>query len=94
MAFLSAAIPFLSSAAGIATGIKSLVNKPKSSSAPAPTPAPLPDKPTIEKAETKAGVDVARRRKISALSGGVTNLTRGNALVPEANIGRKSLLGQ
>ena len=81
-------------AVGIAAGVKSLTQKSSAlAGQPAPTPQPLPTPPTVEDAQKSAGIDVAKRRRISVLSGGVTNVTRGKALVSEENIGTKSLLG-
>ena len=81
---------------GIATGVKSLVGGGKSASAQeaAPEPKPLPSAPKPEDAAKKAESEVTRRRRISLLSGGRTNITRGRALVPESAIERKSLLGE
>ena len=97
MAFLAAlgpAIGAISGAIGIATGIKSLLSKPKEAAkAPAPEPRPIPKAPTVEDAQKKAQGQVARRRRISLLSGGETNVTGGKATLQEGDVGRKSLLG-
>jgi len=89
MAFLAPAISALSGIVGIATGIKSLFGKKEK----VPEPAKLPAVPTAEDAEAKAQAEIKKRRRISFLSGGQTNITRGQALVSEANLGRTELLG-
>ncbi len=95
MAFLLPLIGAVSGAIGIATGIKSLVSGGGSQKqTPAPEPKPLPKTPTLEDASKKAEDAVGRRRRISLLSGGKTNITRGQALVAESDIARKSLLGE
>jgi len=101
MAFLASAgfsnaIASIAGIFGIGSSIKSLVSSPAraQSPAPAPEPKPLPPPPKIEDAKKKAEDQVARRRKISLLSGGRTNITRGQSLVSESDVARKSLLGQ
>ncbi len=94
---MSAVLGGISSLVGIFTGVKSLFGGGKKESAPArqpaPTPKPLPPAPKIEDAK-KAGADeTARRRRISLLSGGRTNVTRGQATLAEGDVGRKTLLG-
>ena len=99
MAFLGALAPLLTTigaGVSIATGIKSLVSKPKAAAsqpAPAPTPQAAPAVPTVEDAAIKAQEEAKKRRRISFLSGGNTDITRGQALVPESAIGKKSLIG-
>ena len=100
MAFILPAIAAVSGIVGIISGIRGITGAGKKDSgagagagAP-PAPAPLPEKPTEEKAQVSAADEMKRRRRISLLSGGLTNITRGQALVPEKNIERKSLLGQ
>ena len=51
-------------------------------------PAPLPGVPKPEDAEAKARSELAKRRRIIALSGGKTLLTS------ETAIGQKTLLGE
>jgi len=95
MAFLAPLAPFLSAVGAgvsIATGIRSLVSKPKAQDS-APTPPPVPEKPTIEQAQETAVDQVKKRRRISLLTGGRTNITRGQALVPESSVEKKSLIG-
>ena len=92
MGFLLPIISAVSGVVGIVSGIKGLTQSQKSSAPPAP--APLPEKLTIEGAATDAKAESAKRRRISLLSGGNTDITRGSALVPEGSIGRKTLLGQ
>ncbi len=76
---------------GIATGVKSLLSSSKG--AKDTQQVKSPKAPTEEDAQSKAAASVAKRRRISLLSGGETNITRGKALVPEENLGRKTLLG-
>lgn len=76
----------------IASSVRSLISKPPSASTP--KSQPLPPTPKIEDATKKAQAEVERRRRISLLTGGQTNVTGGaGAVVPEVNIGRKSLVG-
>lgn len=95
MAFLLPVIQAISGVVGITTGIKSIIggDKKASPSAPAPTPKPLPAAPKPEDAQKKAEESVARRRRISVLSGGETNVTRGQSLLAEGDVGVKKLLG-
>ena len=96
----AAANPFTAAAlgAGAFFGGKSLLKTAgkaftSGQAAPAPATKPPPEAPKIEDAAKQAKADVARRRRISVLSGGVTNITKGQALVSEGNLARKSLLG-
>ena len=98
MAFLAPLIPLLTVASlgvGIASGVKSLTAKPQSEGrvGQAPAPAPLPEAPKVEDAQAKAKAELDKKRRISFLSGGKTNVTQGKALVSESEIGRNSLLG-
>ena len=95
MAFLAPLLGVISTGVGIATGIKALTSKNKGSSAQqaAPQPQPLPEQPKQEDAAAKAKEDMAKRRRISVLSGGNTNVTRGKALTTESDVGKKALLG-
>jgi len=94
MAFLAALAPILTAASagmGVYSGIKAMTAK-KDDKAPG-SPAPLPAAPTGADAQMKADADLKKRRRISVLSGGVTDKTRGQALVGEDSVGKKSLLG-
>ena len=94
MAFLAPLLSIASAGLGIFTGIKSLIGGGKKDKGePAPAPKPLPAQPKVEDAKQKAADQVARRRKISLLSGGDTNITRGQALLSEGDVGRKTLGG-
>ena len=96
MAAILPVIAAVSGAIGIAQGIKALSssNKESAQQAPVQAPAKLPEVPKEEDAQAKAAEELKRRRRISVLSGGQTNVTRGKALVPESAVGTKSLLGQ
>lgn len=59
----------------------------------APDPIAPPPLPIVSDAANQAKNDVAKKRKTSFLQGGNTDVTRGQALVPEANIGKKTLGG-
>lgn len=93
MAFVAPLLGILGAAAGVATAVQSMTQSKKASKEQ-PQPGPLPTTPTESAAKTDAAAELKKRRQASFLSGGLTNLTRGAALVPEANIGRKSLLGE
>jgi hypothetical protein len=91
------AIPFITAAAGalsIATGIKSLVGGKKSSSSTPSNPEALPKTPNAADASESAEKELKKRRKISVLSGGNTDKTRGQALAKESDVTRKSLVGE
>jgi hypothetical protein len=98
MAFLAApafatAVGSLSGLFGIGAGIHSIISGSKKGDKSPSAPAPLPKAPTAEDAAIKAKADLQKRRRISVLSGGVTDVTRGKALVSEEQVGKKSLLG-
>ena len=96
MAFLAPLLPALmtvSTGLGIFNTIKGMNRKDGNMQVTQP-PAPLPTAPTQMDAATKAKEDLQKRRRISVLSGGDTDKTRGQALVSEANVGAKTLLGQ
>lgn len=63
----------------------------KKDKAPAPVAAPVA--PTVANAEATAKADSAKRRRISMLQGGNTNLTQQTAGGAGAAVGTKSLLG-
>ena len=85
----------LTAGLGIAQSVKSLIS-PRGAPKQAESikqAAKLPAVPKIQDAKVKAREDVAKRRRTIARTGGVTDITKGLAVVPEANIGRKSLIG-
>ena len=79
-----------SAAVGVASGIKGLT-----SGGPGSPDAPgfLGKIPTPGDSAKKAAEELKRRRRISLISGGQTK-TIGEKLIPEANIARKSLIGE
>ncbi len=79
--------------AATVVGAKSLLSKPQKQVEPVQQAAKPVAVPKIEDARATAVADVAKRRKTILRTGGETNITKGLALVPEANIGRKSLIG-
>lgn len=89
MAFIA---PLLG-AVGAGLGLFSQIKASKKAAAPPPPVAPTPKTPTPEDATGKAAAKVKRRRRISLLSGGKTNVTGGQAVVGEAQLGRKELTG-
>ena len=94
MAFLLSGIQAVSGALGIVQGIKSLFGGGKKDTpSAAPEPKPLPKAPTPEDAQAKAKTETARRRRISILSGGQTNVTRGQSLLQAGDVGRQTLGG-
>ena len=97
MAFLAPLIPLMTAAAAgfsIYQGVTSMNRQGKDDiSAQPPAPIAPPEVPTPMDAEADAAAEVKKKRKISALTGGTTDMTRGKALVSESSIGRKSLLG-
>lgn len=79
--------------AATVVGAKSLLSKPQKQVAAVQKAAKPVAVPKIEDARATAIAEVAKRRKTILRTGGKTQITKGLALVPEANIGRKSLLG-
>ena len=97
MAFLAAAGPAISAIGGllgIATSVKSLISKnQKPSAGPVPIQPQMPKQPTQADASQKAAEAVKKRQRVSLLSGGKTNITRGKALVSQEELPTKSLVG-
>lgn len=89
MAFAVPIISAISGIASIASTAKGLFGKKDK----APTPQASPAVPTPQDAQTSATDEVNRRRRISLLSGGNTDVTRGTALVDPNSVTKKSLLG-
>ncbi len=93
-ASLAGGLAVATAGVGIAASTKSLLSRgSQQQRTPAPEPKPIPKAPTVEDATKKAESQVARRRRISLLSGGQTNITRGQATLSESDVGKKSLLG-
>ena len=93
MAWIIPALTIASMGVGIAQGVQSLQAGGKKDSLSQLQTTPLPAKPTEEAAGVDAAAELKRRKKISALSGGTTDITRGKALVSETNIGKQTLGG-
>lgn len=94
MAFLAPIAAIFTAGAGIASAVSASRQAKKARSALSEAaPAATPAVPKVEDAAVKAKADVKKRRQVLARTGGITNVTRGSAIVPEANIGRRSLLG-
>lgn len=89
MAFAAPIISAIAGIASIASTASSLFGKKNK----APTPQAAPAAPTVEGAQKNAADEVNRRRRISLLSGGNTDVTRGAALVDPNSVTKKSLLG-
>ena len=94
MAWLVPLVSLATAGVGLYQGIKANKDAKKASSIMPQAPAPLPTAPTEVSAAEKAKIDLQKRRRISVLSGGDTDKTRGQALVSETNVGAKKLLGQ
>lgn len=91
MGFIAPIIAAVSSGFGLFQQIK---GSRKAAAPPAPPPPVKPPPRVTEgEAKEKATADVGRRRRISLLSGGQTNVTKGQATVGESQLGRKSLVG-
>lgn len=85
-AAFAAAAPTVAAVAGTAAAVKSMTDKPKAPSIAAPPVAPTPQA-SLLKAQEQAN----QRRKVSLLSGGQTNLTRGTATLKPEDIGKPTL---
>lgn len=94
MAFLPAMLPAIAGLVGAGASIYSTVQSSKSRKAQQRSVTPNPTAPNYEESEAKAREDMKRRRKISFLSGGKTDMTRGTGVVGQSSIGTKSLLGE
>lgn len=95
MAFVAPLIIGGLAAAGAVSAVNSFVNKSSDTPAPAQVQTPQTQAADINKnAQDKAKEDIAKRRRISLLSGGNTDLTRGTALATGDQIARKNLVGQ
>lgn len=84
---------FIAPLIGLVSAIAPMLNK-KQSAPSAPALAPLPAAPTSADASAKAQAEVDKKRRISLLSGGDTNLTNGTAAVSSTDVGKNKLLGQ
>ena len=101
MAWIVPAVTAAASAVGIAQGVKALTAKSASPYIGGKAIEPLkpetePDvtaESVAKTAEESATAKLKKRLRISALTGGKTNLTRGKALIPEDMIQKKALLG-
>ena len=97
MAFLVPFIPLIVGAMGVGASIYSTsaskTAASKARNAQQDAPAPLPTAPTEGDAQAKAAEDMQTRRRISMLSGGDTDVTKGKALVAPADSAKKTLLG-
>lgn len=91
MAFLAPAVSAISGIFGIVQGIMGLTGSKKES---APAVQPLPEAPKEADAAAEAQAEAKKKRIRSLLSGGETNVTRGQALSTPEGLGLKSLLGQ
>lgn len=91
MGFVAPILGLVSAVSSISSMFKG--NKQQSQSAPPPV-QPLPAAPTTADASAKAQAEVDKRRRISLLSGGDTNLTKGAAAVGGADVSKNKLLGQ
>ena len=83
-------VPFISAAAsifGIVSGVKSMQAAKKAQAAPAPVAAPAAPQPADAAAQAAEATKKRRQRMMS------TDLTRGQALVPQVNVEQKSLIG-
>lgn len=89
MGFIAPVISAVAGIASIASTAKGLFGKKDK----APAPKAAPAAPTVEGAQKDATAEVNRRRRISLLSGGNTDVTRGAALVDPTSVTKKSLLG-
>lgn len=79
--------------AGLGVGGSMLFGGGKSGTT-APTAPAQPSAPTPQKTAKQAQMDADRRRRASILGGGKTSISRPYGEVSEANLGRKTLVGQ
>ncbi len=91
MGFIAPILGIVSAVSSVASMFKG--NKQQAQAAP-PALAPLPAAPTTAEASAKAQAEVDKRRRISLLSGGETNLTKGGAELTSTDVAKKNLLGQ
>lgn len=83
----------LAMAIGAIASTVQTISSLKRKDTPAAAPA-APAAPTMQNAQTDAKAEVEKRRRISLLSGGNTDVTRGQAALQSGQVGTKSLLGQ
>lgn len=96
MAFVAPLIIGGLAAAGAVSAVNSIVNKQKEQALPVQQPAQTTQTAATiqEDSKAKAKADLEKRRRISLLSGGNTDLTRGTALTTGNQIATKNLVGQ
>lgn len=90
---MAAVLPIISAVGGV-LGIMQSIKGLKGSKEEAPAAPPMPEAPKMEDAQGKAAEDVKKRRRMSLLSGGMTDITKGTADVGAGNVGLKNLVGQ
>lgn len=79
---------------GLATGlVGGLFGKKDKAHDAAPVPAAQKAAPTMAGAQDNAAQEVAKRRRISMLSGGNTDVTRGTGALAPGQVQQKTLLG-
>ena len=78
----------------VKTAVDATRQEPVKAFAGGPGQKPAPKEPTVDEAQQTAAEQLKKRRKISLLTGGMTDITEGTGLVPEASVKRKTLLGQ
>lgn len=84
---------FIAPLIGLVSAIAPMFSKQKQQQQAPPALAPLPAAPTSADASAKAQAEVDKKRRISLLSGGDTNLTKGAATVGTEDVGKKTLGG-
>lgn len=90
---LVAALPSIIGAGAAGVGAYSSLQGMKDAKKKAASPPPLPATPDSQDAAQSAAETLKKRRRISLLSGGDTNVTRGTGAITPANLGQKTLLG-
>lgn len=80
-------------AVGAAIGFGSLISSMLGKKNKPPAPVAPPPAPTVANAEADAKAQQLKKRRISMLSGGQTDLTAGSAGGAGATVGSKTLLG-